>query len=134
MGSGRSDGQLPLLAAFARRFPAWRTPLIEVTALLRLDDRSALATATAAEIAGIGIRCANDLIADLVEDPASVWGGQPVTAALERWRVQRIAIAGDVDADIAERLIRRAVASGAELTLADTGALRPLGVAARPRW
>jgi hypothetical protein len=55
-------------------------------------------------------------------------------AALERGRVQRIAIAGDVDADIAERLIRRAVASGAELTLADPGALGPLGVAAHPRW
>jgi hypothetical protein len=123
-----------LLAAFTRRLPGMAHALIEVTAPLRLDDRSALSTATAAEIAGIRARWANDLIADLVEDPGIVWGSQPVTAALERGRVQRIAIAGDVDAEIAERLIRRAIASGAELTLADAGALGPPGAAARPGW
>jgi hypothetical protein len=129
-----ATGNSRLLAAFARRFPAWRTPLIEVTAPLRLDDRAALATATAAEIDRIRARRANDLIAELVEDPGTIWGVQPVTAALQRGRVERIALAGDVDADIAERLIRRAVASGAKLTLTDAGALGPFGVAARPRW
>jgi hypothetical protein len=129
-----ATGNSRLLAAFTRRFPAWRTPLIEVTAPLRVDDRSVLAAATAAEIAGIRARWANDLIADLVEDPGIVWGSHPVAAALERGRIQRIAIAADVDAEIAERLIRLAIASGAELTLADAGALGPPGVAARPRW
>jgi hypothetical protein len=55
-------------------------------------------------------------------------------AALQRRRVGRIVIAGDVDANIAERLIRRAVATRAELTLAGAGALGPLGVAAQSRW
>ena len=36
--------------------------------------------------------------------------------------------------DVAERLIRRALDSGAQLTLLDAGALGPLGVAAGPRW
>jgi hypothetical protein len=54
-------------------------------------------------------------------------------AALQRGRVKRIVIADDLDANTADRLIRHAVASAAELTLADAGALGPLGVAARPR-
>jgi hypothetical protein len=67
--------------------------MIEVTAPLRLDDRSALATATAAEIAGIRVG-GPTTIADLVEYPGTVWGSRPVTAARERGRVQRIVIAG----------------------------------------
>jgi hypothetical protein len=78
-------------------------------------------------------RWSSDLIDDIVEHPATIWGVQPVMAALQRGRVKRIVIADDLDANTADRLIRHAVASAAELTLADAGALGPLGVAARPR-
>lgn len=58
-----------------------------------------------------------------------------MTRARERGRFQRIVIAGDLDAEIAERLIstrRRERSPG--VTVADADALGPLGVAARPRW
>jgi hypothetical protein len=134
VGSGRGDGQRALAGRLRAALSGGAHATDQGHGAAEARRRSALATATAAEIARIRSRWANDLIADLVEDPGTTWGVQPVMAALERGRVQRIAIAGDVDADIAERLIRRAVASGAELTLADPGALGPLGVAAHPRW
>jgi hypothetical protein len=68
-----ATGNSRLLTVFARRFPVWRTPLIEAAAPLRLDDRSALAATTAAEIARTRAHWSSDLIADLVESPATIW-------------------------------------------------------------
>ena len=51
---------------------------------------------------------------------------------LQRGRVTRIVIADASTPNAADRLIRHAVASAAELTLAFAGALGVLGVAARP--
>jgi Bacterial archaeo-eukaryotic release factor family 10 len=129
-----ATGNPRLLAAIARRFPAWRTPLIEATAPLRFGEPSALAAAASGEIARIRSSWSSDLITDIVEHPATIWGAEPVMAALERRRVERIVIAADLDANTAERLIRQGLATGAERTLADGGALGPISVAARPRW
>jgi hypothetical protein len=71
---------------------------------------------------------------DIVESPATIWGVEPVLDALGGGRVDHVLIADDLAAESAERLIRRALATGAQLTLLDAGALGPLGVAGGPRW
>jgi hypothetical protein len=129
-----TTGTRRLVAAFSRRFPAWRTPLIEVTAPPKLHDASALAPTVAGEIDAVRGRWTAQLIGDLVEQPDTIWQAQPVLAALQQRRVERLVIAGDLEADTAERLIRHALAGAVAVTIADAGALGPLPVAARPRW
>ena len=127
-------GTQRLVAAFAGRFPSWRTPLIEVTAPVKPHDRSALIATVAGEIDRIRGSWETERIADLLGRPDTIWQAQPVLAALQRRRVERLAIADDFEANPAERLIRHALASGAALSFAGAGALGALGVAAKPRW
>jgi Bacterial archaeo-eukaryotic release factor family 10 len=127
-------GTQRLLAAFGRHFPSERTPLIEVTAPVKTPDRSALIAAVSGEIDRIRGGWEMERIADLLERPDTIWQAQPVLAALQRRRVERLAIADDFEANQAERLIRHALATGAALSLAGAGALGALGVAAQPRW
>ena len=74
------------------------------------------------------------MAADIVESPATIWGVEPVLDALDGGRVHHVLIADDLAAGSAERLIRRALATGAQLRLLDAEALGPLGVAGGPRW
>jgi hypothetical protein len=122
------------MAAFRRRFAGRQLELVELKpAVSRLSHRSLAARAYEK---AVSFRRARTLAmaADIVESPATIWGVEPVLGALDGGRVHHVLIADDLAADSAERLIRRALATGAQLTLLDAGALGPLGVAGGPRW
>jgi hypothetical protein len=129
-----STGNRRLMAAFARRFAGRQPELVELRpATSRLPRR---ALAVRAYDAAAAFRRARTLAmaGDIVESPATIWGVEPVLDALAGGRVHHVLIAGDLPAESAERLIRRARDTGAQLTRLDAGALGPLGVAGGPRW
>jgi Bacterial archaeo-eukaryotic release factor family 10 len=129
-----STGTRRLMAAFARRFVGRRPRLLELSpALARLSRRS---LAEQAHDKAVAFRRERTMAiaADIVESPATIWGVEAVLGALEGGRVDHVLIADDLAADDAERVIRRALATGAQLTLLDARALGPIGVAGGPRW
>jgi hypothetical protein len=129
-----STGNRRLMAAFARRFAGTQPELVELRpALSRLSRR---ALAQQAHDRAVSFRRARTLAraGDIVESPATIWGVEPVLDALDGGRVEHVLIADDLADESAERLLRRALATGAQLTLLDAGALGPLGVAGGPRW
>jgi Bacterial archaeo-eukaryotic release factor family 10 len=129
-----STGNRRLMAAFARRFAGRQAELVELgPAVSRLSRRS---LAEQAHDRATAFRRERTLAmaADIVESPATIWGVTAALDALDGGRVDHVLIADDLPAESAERLIRRALDSGAQLTLLDAGALGPLGVAAGPRW
>jgi hypothetical protein len=129
-----STGNRRLMAAFARRFAGRQPELVELRpAVSRLSRRSVGEQAYGKAVA---VRRERTLAmaADIVESPATIWGVEPVLGALDGGRVDHVLIADDLGAQSAERLIRRALATGAQITLLDAGALGPLGVAGGPRW
>jgi hypothetical protein len=129
-----STGSRRLMAAFARRFAGRQPELVELRpAVSRLSRRS---LAEQAYDKALTFRRERTLAVanDIVESPATIWGVEPVVGALDSGRVNHVLIADDLPADGAERVIRRALATGAQVTLLDRGALGPLGVAAGPRW
>jgi hypothetical protein len=129
-----STGNHRLMAAFARRFAGRQPELVELSpAVSRLSRRSLAERAYDKAVAARRERTLA-MVADIVESPATIWGVQPVLDALDRGRVHHVLIADDLEAASAERLIRRTLGSGAQLTLLDADALGPLGVAGGPRW
>jgi hypothetical protein len=129
-----STGNRRLMAAFARRFAGRQPELLELRpAVSRLSRRSLGAQAYDRVVS---FRRARTLAmaADIVESPATIWGVEPVLDALDAGRVHHVLIADDLAAGSAERLTRRALATGAQLTLLDADTLGPLGVAGGPRW
>jgi hypothetical protein len=128
------SGNRELLTVFSRRMPTNRIELIESDTQLDPRNRRALMASVASTATELLATQTARVLASVIDDPATVWGIRPVLAALNRRRVARLVLAGDLDAAIAERLVRGALASGAGLTFADAGVLGPLAVAARPRW
>jgi len=115
---------------FRRRFPAWRTTVVALSATPHGRERVArIADAVAAQRAGRAAR----LAADARRDPATVWGVEGALDALRDRRAAHVLLAGDLDPVHAERIIREAVAHRARLTLARPGALGISGVAATAR-
>jgi hypothetical protein len=122
------------MAAFARRI-AGRTPdLAELPAARSRLSRRSLGAQAYDKATAIRHERSLAMVADIVESPATIWSVAPVLDALDSGRIDHVLIADDVAAESAERLIRRTLATGAQLTLLDAGALGPLGVAGGPRW
>jgi hypothetical protein len=129
-----STGNRRLMAAFARRFAGLQPELIELRPAMSRLSRRSLAEQAYEEAVAFRRERTLAMASDIVESPATIWGVEPVLGALASGRVDHVLIADDLPADSAERLIRRALGTGAQLTLLDGGALGPLGVAAGPRW
>ena len=129
-----STGNRRLMAAFARGFAGRQPELVELTtAGSRLSRRS---LAVRAHDTAVSFRRARTraMAAGIVESPAAIWGVEPVLDALGSGRIQHVLIADDLAAESAERLIRRALGTGAQLTLLDARTLGPPAVAGGPRW
>jgi hypothetical protein len=129
-----STGNRRLMAAFARRFAGRRPELVELRPAMSRLSRRSLAEQAYHKVAAFRRERTFAMVADIVESPATIWGVEPVLDALGGGRIHHVLIADDLEAASAERLIRRALRSGAQLTLLDAGALGPLGVAGGPRW
>jgi hypothetical protein len=129
-----ATGNRRLMAAFARGFAGRRPRLVELSSAGSRLSRRSLAERAYDKAVGFRRERTLAMAADIVESPATIWGVEPVLGALDGGRVDHVLIADDLAADGAERLIRRAIGTGAQLTLLDSGALGPLGVAAGPRW
>jgi hypothetical protein len=129
-----ATGNRRLLSAFSRRFAGPLPELVELRPAVSRLSRRSLAEQAYDKIFTLRREQTLAMAADIVESPAGIWGVEPVLEALERGRVDHVLVAADLAPEGAERLIRRALAGGAQLTLLDAGALGPLGVAAGPRW
>lgn len=129
-----STGSRRLMAAFARRFAGRRPELVELKPAVSRLSRRSLSEQAYRKVAAFRRERRFAMVSDIVESPATIWGVEPVLGALDGGRVHHVLIADDLEAASAERLTRRALGNGAQLTLLDAGALGPLGVAGGPRW
>jgi Bacterial archaeo-eukaryotic release factor family 10 len=129
-----ATGNRRLMAAFARRFAGREPELVTLSPAVSRLSRRSLAAQAYDKVVAFRRERTLAMVADIVESPATIWAVEPVLDALDGGRVHDVLIADDLEAESAERLIRRALATGAQLTLLDADALGPLGVAAGPRW
>jgi hypothetical protein len=129
-----STGSRRLMAAFARRFAGHPSELVELRPAVSRLSRRSLAEQAYHKVAALRRERTFAMVADIVEGPATIWGVEPMLDALDGGRIHHVLIADDLEASSAEQLIRRALGSGAQLTLLDAGALGPLGAAGGPRW
>jgi hypothetical protein len=129
-----STGNRRLRAAFARRFAGREPDLVELAPARSRLSRRSLAAQAYDKASAFRRERTLAMVADIVESPATIWSVAPVLDALDSGRIDHVLIADDLAAQSAERLIRRALATGAQRTLLDAGALGPLGVAGGPRW
>jgi hypothetical protein len=129
-----ASGDQRMRSAFARRFPTWRTELVELVLPVGHADPARHVPEVAGEIERIrGERLATAL-SGIVQDPATIWGAVPVLAALRQARVADLIVAEDLERKTAETLIHRALPTGAAVVPVPAGALGPLAVAGRARW
>jgi hypothetical protein len=129
-----ATGSRRLMAAFARRFAGRQPELVELQPSVSRRSRRSLAAQASDAVLSFRRARTLTMAGHIVESPATIWGVEPVLDALEAGRVQHLLVADDLPADSAERLIGRALATGAQLTMLDAGALGPLGAAGGPRW
>jgi hypothetical protein len=127
-------GDRKLMSAFRARYPTWRSDLVELSVPGALRTTGTLAAGVAAETARTRRERVAGTVAEIVDDPATVWGIEPIAAALSRGRVAELVLADDLEPRTAEALIRRAIPAAARLIPTDAGVLGPLSVAARARW